>query len=158
MTPQADNDLLSLSMNSLQLKNWIDLHGPVHITFSKNAINIECYPEEGIQAYLTKITLDKSSPDDAPEDLCCHWHLDYSPFEVLNGLHESSNYRDEAGKNTLRAYATSWYNQKDSVCIGLLSPMSTYVAGIVPGEHMEAPCDAVEKRMADIEETMAFIS
>lgn len=140
---------LSLSMNSMELSEWIVENGPVHVTFSKKSENMESYPEENIQALIIGVIGVIGDGEDV-----CKWKMDYTMFEVINSLHESLNYYDEMEVGRLRAYATIHYKRKEELYVTRNEPLSQYLLSVEPVKQLEIEVDAVENRFATINKSI----
>lgn len=149
---------LSLDMDSNDLYDWISSNGAVHVVFNAKSEEMECYPEEGIQAIITGVL---KNDDDVHK-----WTVDYTLFEVLNSLHESKNYygpspelsRTEKKLAYLSAYATSFYKRKDTLYVDNNSKLSKVLKSIQPAKSIEVTAETVEKRFAAIQQALGSFS
>ena len=149
---------LSLDMNSFELHDWVAENGPVHVVFSANADNLESYPESGVQGLILAVRKDNPNEDGSID--CVKWDMDYTPFEVLNSLHESSNYYGHAPESTayLKAYGTVFYKRKDHLYITPTEPLSNILQHVAPATTVAVTVDAVEQRFAELEKALGGFS
>lgn len=143
---------LNLDMNSNDLNTWIAANGPVHVVFSEGAENLECYPEEGIQAIITEVKEDQHD--------CHKWMLDFTPFELVNTLHEKSTYYGVApgSPGYLGAYATNFYKRVREIYIMPEDKLSAVLMSIAPAAGLDVSADAVEQRFATLEKALGDFS
>lgn len=149
---------LSLEMNSNDLYDWIANNGAVHVVFNAKSEDMECYPEEGIQAIITEVIRN---------DVDVHkWTMDYTRFEIINSLHESKTYygpspelsRTEKRLGYLSAYATGFYKSKDILHVDTSSKLSQVLKRIQPAAVLDVTIEAVEKRFAAIQQALGSFS
>lgn len=149
---------LSLDMDSNALHDWIASNGPVHVVFNAKSEDLECYPEEGIQCLIIGV--------DRKDSEVHTWKVDYTPFEVLNSLHESSNYygsapdvsRSEKRPAYLSAYATQFYKRENTLYIEPSDKIGSVLQSIQPASALEVTVDAVEQRFAALQKELGHFS
>lgn len=148
---------LSLDMDSNDLHDWIASNGPVHVVFSAGSENFEGYPEDGIQALITGVL--KKDPE------FYTWVVDYTPFEVVNSLHESTTYygsaptpNGEKRKGCLQAYATIFYKRQDTIYVEPTDKLRKTMHSIQPASALAVTADAVEQRFAELQKELGGFS
>lgn len=149
---------LNLDMDSNALHDWIASNGPVHVVFNANVDEKENYAEEGIQCIITSVV--KKDPE--------YYALmvDYTPFEVLNSLYESSNYYGPApvGDKTdkrpgyLSAYATQFYKRENTLYVEPNEKIGVFVHSIQPASVLAVTADAVEQRFSALKKELQEFS
>jgi hypothetical protein len=145
---------LSLNMDSNELFDWISENGPVHVIFNDKAESMECYPEEGIQCLITAVI--------ATDSEVHKWKVNYTPFEVVNALHESSNYYGPAPRVNekekrpayLSAYATRFYKREDFLYVETNDKIGRTLLSIQPANALEVKSDVVEQRFLDLQKDL----
>ena len=148
----------NLEMDSNALHEWIARHGPVHVVFNAKSEDMECYPEEGIQCIITGV--------DRKDSEVHTWKVDYTPFEVVNSLHESSNYygsAPEASKNEKRpaylsAYATRFYKRENTLYVEPNEKIGGVLQKIQSASKLDVTADAVEQRFASLQKELGHFS
>lgn len=148
---------LSLDMDSNALHDWIASNGPVHAVFNAKSEDMESYPEEGIQCLITGVL--KKDTD------VYTWVVDFTPFEVLNSLHESSNYYGSAPPEKgnkqvgyLGAYTTQFYKRQDTLYVEPTDKIGGVLQSVQPASALEVTVDAVEQRFAALQKELGHFS
>ena len=149
---------LSLDMDSNALHDWIASNGPVHVVFSAKVDEKENYAEEGIQCIITSVV--KKDPD------YYSWAVDYTAFEVLNSLYESSNYygpapasdNNEKRPGYLSAYATQFYKRENNLYVEPTERIGDILQSIQPASVLAVTSDAVEQRFLSLQKDLEYFS
>ncbi len=149
---------LSLDMNTFELHDWIAENGPVHVVFSDASHTCESYPNAGIQGMVTGVV--KDTPNEEGVIDVAKWVMDYTPFEVINSLHEESNYYRLSDNDAphIKAYSAGHYKRKDHLYMNPSDPVSAVLQSVAPAATVAVTSDAVEQRFAEIEKALGGFS
>lgn len=149
---------LSLDMNSFELHDWIAKNGAVHVVFSDKSYTCDSYPNVGIQGLVVGILMDEPNEEGVVD--VAKWVMDYTPFEVINSLHEESIYYRRSGKELphLKAYSAGHYKRKDHLYMNPIEPLTAVLQSAAPAAAIAVTSDAVEQRFAEIEKALGSFS